>query len=176
MFEMFEMQVVMLNHYINTTIGIIHLLVVLMVVTCFACKAAYLPEGTCNVGVFQCFKSERHLQGGNVPMSQIWGIACLEEGILKHCCWLRPGKGVSMSQMLLHVSDCDGNKNRLPLKKYDGINDGDKDKRTTTTTMNCSYKYWWITLEEIEMNRRDQEERDTEKHDSSWFCYFTFTE
>ena len=45
--------------------------VVLMVVTCFACKAAYLPEGTCNVGVFQCFKSERHLQGGSVPMSQI---------------------------------------------------------------------------------------------------------
>jgi hypothetical protein len=71
MFEMFEMQVVMLNQYINTTIGIIHLLVVLMVVTCFACKGAYLPEGTCNVGVFQCFKSERHLQGGNVPMSQI---------------------------------------------------------------------------------------------------------
>ena len=68
---MFQMQVGMLNQYINTTIGTICLLVALMVVTCFTCKAAYLPEGTCKVRVFQCFKSERHLQGGSVPMSQI---------------------------------------------------------------------------------------------------------
>jgi hypothetical protein len=60
---MFEMQVVMLNQFINTTIGTTHLLVVLgVVVTCLlegACKAAYLPEGTCKAGVFQCFKSEK---------------------------------------------------------------------------------------------------------------------
>ena len=49
------------------------------------CSNASNLIGICKAGVFQCPKFEK---------SQ-----CLEEDTLKKCCWLRPGKGVSMSQM-----------------------------------------------------------------------------
>ena len=49
------------------------------------CSNASNLIGICKAGVFQCPKFEK--------------LQCLEEDTLKKCCWLRPGKGVSMSQM-----------------------------------------------------------------------------